>query len=120
MKIRLYLNDFTLCADIDWTGTILPQKGDMILIQEFINLEKGKSNVKLFTDYDGKCGVFNVSQDDRHSDKEYLLVKNMQEAVVSVGPIWRIIKDHQTACFVVKTSKENRIIDSYFKNEQMN
>lgn len=120
MKIRLYLNDFTLCTDIDWNSPILPQKGDMILLQKFINLEKGKSNVKHFTDYDGKCGVFNVSQGDRHTDTEYLQVKEIKEAIVYSGPIWRIMDDIQTVCFIVRTSNEHGIIDAYFENEQMN
>lgn len=120
MAVRFYLNDFTMCADINWDASVYPQKGDIILLKEFINLKKGESNVKFFTDYAGKCGVFNVSQGDRHSDNEYVMVKNIETVIVSTDKIWRVINGVQTACYLVKTKECFDILDAKFPNEQMN
>lgn len=52
MKLRLYLNNFRICIDFYWDTSTPPQKGDIIFLHDFVNMEKGSSNVKAFEVYE--------------------------------------------------------------------
>lgn len=119
MKMRLYLNDYSLCADIDWTGTILPNKGDIILLQEFINLKKEKTNVLHFSYIPVTCNVVKVYEGYHMTRKEVLAIKQMKEVIVATSPIWRMINGYLTPCFRVDHINEHDIIDAHFPNEQI-
>lgn len=120
MAVRFYLNDFNMCADINWDASAYPQKGDIVLLKEFINLKKGESNVKAFNIIEGQCGVFSVSKGDKITDTDYQKVMAITTAIVSTDKIWRVINGIQTACYLIKSREDIEILDAKFPNEQMN
>ena len=104
MKIRFYLFDYFTFADVEWGNPVLPQKGDAIFLDEVINLEDENSSnayhVRVHNE-DEKQAI-KVKLFKGCTFQPYRKIINTQNFNVISQPIWRVIENTLTPCFLLR------------------